>query len=148
MSPDGVRRRRVCTQCKRRFTTYEKLGSPGLKVEKRDGRVEIFDGDKLLGSLRRISGHRPAIIDDHLRRIARDLEASLIDGGTKTVRWSDIVTATLRRLEGVDVIIARRLAANYLDEGGQLRLETPLKSPVPPQLDLPGVEETAIDEPD
>ena len=148
MSPDGVRRRRVCTQCKRRFTTYEKLGSPGLKVEKRDGRVELFDGDKLLAALRRICGHRPAIKDEHLRRIARDLEANLIDGGTKTVRWSDIVTLTLRRLEGVDVVVARRLAANYLDETGQLRLETPPKSPVPPQLDLPGVDEALIDEPE
>ena len=64
------------------------------------------------------------------------------------MRWSDIVTLTLRRLEGVDVVVARRLAANYLDETGQLRLETPPKSPVPPQLDLPGVDEALIDEPE
>ena len=47
VTADGLRRRRICTACKRRFTTYEKLGAPGLKVHKRDGSLETFDGDKL-----------------------------------------------------------------------------------------------------
>ena len=36
MTADGMRRRRVCDACKRRFTTYEKVGAPPLKVQKRD----------------------------------------------------------------------------------------------------------------
>ena len=45
VTADGMRRRRVCTVCKRRFTTYEKVGAPALKVQKRDGSLEPFDGD-------------------------------------------------------------------------------------------------------
>src|SRR5665647_1980341 len=40
VTADGLRRRRMCAVCKRRFTTYEKLGAPGLKVQKRDGSLE------------------------------------------------------------------------------------------------------------
>src|SRR5437762_464901 len=46
VTTDGMRRRRLCTVCKRRFTTYEKVAAPSLKVVKRDGTTEPFDGDK------------------------------------------------------------------------------------------------------
>src|SRR6187551_143465 len=61
VTADGLRRRRICTACKRRFTTYEKLGAPGLKVTKRDGTHEPFDGDKLLSALRRVCAHRTTV---------------------------------------------------------------------------------------
>src|SRR5436190_17605838 len=82
VTADGLRRRRVCTACKRRFTTYEKLGAPGLKVQKRDGTTEPFDGDKLMVALQRVCAHR-SIADDDLRRVARDIEATLVDSGRK-----------------------------------------------------------------
>ena len=54
-----IRRRRECEACKRRFTTYERHGGPGLKVEKRDGSIEAFEHGKLLTSLERVSRGRP-----------------------------------------------------------------------------------------
>lgn len=149
-APDGVRRRRICTSCKRRFTTYEKVGSPGLKVEKRDGSVEQFDADKLQKALRRVARHRAAVKDDDLRRITRDIEATLVDSGQRTVRWSAIVTQALRRLEALDRRAADRLLANYLDDAGDLRLEEAEASGEPNQLDLPGtaLPGTAKDEDD
>ena len=137
-APDGVRRRRICTSCRRRFTTYERVGSPSLKVEKRDGSVEPFDADKLQSALRRVARHRPQIKDDVLKRVARDIEAKLVDAGQRTVRWSDIVLAAVERLEAIDRRSAERLRANYLDDAGELRLDG---APVdePSQLDLPGV---------
>ena len=76
----------MCTACKRRFTTYERLGAPGLKVAKRDGSVEPFDGDKLFGALQRIAAHRDNVTDDDLRRLARDIEAgcTFINGMVKS----------------------------------------------------------------
>lgn len=137
VTADGLRRRRVCTACKRRFTTYEKLGAPGLKVTKRDGSVEAFDTDKLLRALERIAAHRETVTSDDLRRIARDIEATLVDSGRKSVAWSDIVSLALARLENVDPITAQRLAANYTDESGAIRLDG--ESPARPtqQLGLP-----------
>ncbi len=136
VTADGLRRRRVCTACKRRFTTYEKLGAPGLKVHKRDGTLEPFDFDKLLTSLTRVSAHRSVSPDD-LRRVARDIEASLVDSGRKSVAWSDIVTIVLDRLRNIDSIAAHRFAANYTDETGVLRFDASSPTADPRQLGLP-----------
>jgi transcriptional repressor NrdR len=135
VTADGMRRRRVCTACKRRFTTYEKLGAPGLKVSKRDGTVEPFDGEKLFHSLERVSAHRNLPPDD-LRRIARDIEATLVDSSRKSVAWNDIVSLALDRLKNVDPVAAHRFAANYTDETGILRFEEDKPASDPRQLGL------------
>lgn len=140
VTADGLRRRRVCTACKRRFTTYEKLGAPGLKVAKRDGTVEPFDSDKLLAALRRVAAHRD-VGDDALRRVTRDIEATLIDSGRKSVAWSDIVTLVLDRLRNIDATAARRFAANYTDDRGTLRLDAAAPAADFKQLGLPLTDE-------
>ena len=141
VTADGLRRRRVCTMCKRRFPTYEKVGAPSLKGHKRDGTIEPFDGDKLHRALARVSAHRNGIRDDDLRRIARDIEATLLDGGRKSVAWNDIVGLALARLRNVDPIAAGRLAANYTDETGEVRLDQPEPTADSPQLGLPLADE-------
>lgn len=136
VTADGMRRRRVCTACKRRFTTYEKLGAPGLKVQKRDDSVEPFDSDKLFRALQRVAAHR-GLRDDDLKRIARDIEATLVDSSRKSVAWSDIVSLVLDRLRNVDPIAAHRFAANYTDETGVLRFDHSAPAEKSPQLGLP-----------
>ena len=136
-SPDGLRRRRTCAACKRRFSTYERPQEPGLRVEKRDARApEPFDGEKLAIALERVCAHRP--VDDATRKeIVRTVSARLVDSGRKTVRWSEIVEETLRVLRTVDGVSAERLAANYRDEGGALRLDAETSDDtVAPQLGL------------
>ena len=137
VTADGMRRRRVCTVCKRRFTTYERLGAPGLKVGKRDGSVEAFDSDKLFRALHRVAAHRNVVTDEDLRRIARDIEATLVDSGRKSIAWSDIVTLALSRLENIDPVSAHRLAANYTDETGAVRFDRSAPEQPSPQLGLP-----------
>ncbi|HWU87464.1 MAG TPA: ATP cone domain-containing protein [Kofleriaceae bacterium] len=137
VTADGMRRRRVCTACKRRFTTYERLGSPGLKVGKRDGSIEPFDSLKLLTALRRVCAHRQNLTDADLQRVARDIEAKLIDSGRKSVAWSDLATLMLDRLANVDAIAARRFAANYTDESGAVRFDGGHDDTSAQQLGLP-----------
>lgn len=137
VTADGMRRRRVCNVCKRRFTTYERVGAPGLKVTKRDGGIEAFDGDKLFHALRRVAAHRNVVTDEDLRRIARDIEASLVDSGRKSIAWNEIVTLTLTRLENIDPVSAHRLAANYTDETGAVRFDRSASELPSPQLGLP-----------
>lgn len=137
VTADGMRRRRVCTSCKRRFTTYERLGAPGIRVAKRDGTHEPFDRDKLHRALSRICAHRPDLDPDVLHRIASDLEATLVDSSRKTVTWTELVRLVLDRLTNLDPISAHRLAANYTDEAGVLRLgDDPAGAPSS-QLGLP-----------
>ena len=137
VTADGMRRRRVCTVCKRRFTTYEKLGAPGIKVSKRDSSLEVFDGDKLFRALRRVAAHRNVVSDEDLRRITRDIEATMVDSGRKSIAWSDIVTLALSRLENIDPVSAHRLAANYTDETGAVRFDRSAPAQPSPQLGLP-----------
>ena len=133
---DGLRRRRQCAACKRRFTTYEKVGPPNVKVAKRDGTIEPFDRDKLREALRRVAAHRN-VDDADLSRIARDIEASLLDGARKSVAWTELATLVLDRLANVDPIAARRFAANYTDDTGVLRFDDAAPATPSPQLGLP-----------
>jgi transcriptional repressor NrdR len=137
---DGLRRRRVCTVCKRRFTTYEKVGAPSLKVHKRDGGLEPFDSDKLFHALQRVCAHR-GVRDDDLRRVARVIEATLVDSGRKSIAWNEIVQLALDRLANIDPTAAQRLAANYADESGALRFAPAGSTASSPQLGLPLDEE-------
>ncbi len=137
VTADGMRRRRFCTACKRRFTTYEKLGPPGLKVAKRDGAVEPFELEKLLLALRRVCAHRPGITDAALQRVARDIEAKLVDSGRRSVSWSDLATLVHDRLANLDAVAAQRFAANYTDEAGVLRFEGEAPDASAQQLGLP-----------
>ena len=54
-----IRRRRECTACGHRFTTYEEVEHEGLMVLKRDGRHEEFSRDKLLSGVRKAFQKRP-----------------------------------------------------------------------------------------
>ena len=55
----GIRRRRECEDCQRRFTTYERVAPLRLMVIKRDGRREPFDRDKILGGIQTACAKRP-----------------------------------------------------------------------------------------
>ena len=77
--PDGaIRRRRECPSCGHRFTTYERAVPEALEVIKRDGHVQSFDRDKLLGALVRASHKRDVdprrleAIADRIEREARE----------------------------------------------------------------------------
>lgn len=141
-SPEGVRRRRVCGNCKRRFTTYERAGSPGLKVAKRDGRIEAFDADKLMTALERITAHRAAVKPEDLKRIVSGVEAALVDSGVRAVSWSEIVRLVHDRLSAIDRVSAERLKVNYVDDEGRMRLDDDAESGERdlPQLPLVGVD--------
>ena len=120
---DGLRRRRQCAACKRRFTTYEKVGPPNVKVAKRDGSIESFDRDKLHRSLARVTAHRTGVTAEDLDRLLGDLEGTVVESGRKTIPWSELALLVLARLRNVDPISARRFESNYLDDAGTLRLE-------------------------
>jgi transcriptional repressor NrdR len=136
-----IRRRRECAECKRRFTTYEQLGAPNIKVMKRKGVTAPFDPDKIVRALKRVGRDRAALGPADRERLARKIEAELLDEGVKTIRSGEIVERLLRLLKEVDRVAHDRLAANYLDENGRVRTDAPrAEEPQPgPQLGLPGV---------
>src|SRR2546422_11463571 len=56
---DGIRRRRECLACGRRFTTLERVELAGVVVLKKDGRREAFDRAKIIGGARKAWRKRP-----------------------------------------------------------------------------------------
>jgi transcriptional repressor NrdR len=76
--PDGaVRRRRECSSCGHRFTTYERAVPETLEVIKRDGHRQPFDREKLLASLNRAT---------HKRKLDPRKLGLLVDGVEREVR--------------------------------------------------------------
>ncbi len=97
-----MRRRRECSSCKHRFTTYERYETQSLFVIKRDGGRQPFDRAKLRGGLERASHKRPVrpeAIDDLVNRIEKK---AVRDGGQiEAARIGDMCLAGLRRIDQV-----------------------------------------------
>jgi len=74
----AIRRRRRCLHCGYRFTTYEEVLKPSLRVVKRDGRRELFDRKKLMGGVERACEKRPISmqkIEQLIDLVMQELEA-------------------------------------------------------------------------
>ncbi len=108
----AIRRRRECLQCKRRYTTYERLEESPLLVVKRDGRREPFDRKKILSGVIKACEKRPvpleqieSLVDDLEREIARefDREVSAVEIGERL----------MRRLHELDEVAYVRFASVY-----------------------------------
>ena len=97
-----MRRRRQCSGCGHRFTTYERCETQALFVRKRDGSRQPFDRAKLRGGLERASHKRPVrpeAIDALVNRIET---AALRAGGEITAaRIGEMCLAGLRRIDQV-----------------------------------------------
>ena len=68
---NSVRRRRECTACAKRFTTYERIENYHLMVSKQDGRREDFNRSKLINGLTKACAKRPISMAD-IKRIVNE----------------------------------------------------------------------------
>ena len=109
----GIRRRRECASCGRRFTTYERVESGALMVVKRDGRREEFDPRKLRDKLRIALTKRP-VSQEEIDRIVAGVEAQLLELGTVEVPSTAIGEIALRELRKIDEVAYIRFASVYL----------------------------------
>ena len=75
----AIRRRRECSACGHRFTTYERY-EQSLFVRKRNGRRQPFDREKLHGALTRAAHKRP-VSEDQIDSITDNVEAAVIEAG-------------------------------------------------------------------
>lgn len=58
-SPEGIRRRRECLKCKKRFTTYEKVNRDEFYIIKKNGQREKFERKKLVQGIEKAFEKRP-----------------------------------------------------------------------------------------
>lgn len=109
---EATRRRRECTQCQARFTTYERLERPQLIVVKKDGSREVFDRSKLLAGLHRSCEKTPVTniqIESAVARIERDLYAR----GDVEVKSREIGELVMDQLAELSEVAYVRFASVY-----------------------------------
>ena len=109
---NSIRRRRECTNCGRRVTTYEKVELSPLFVVKRDGRRESFDSQKIKAGILHACDKLPVSmqqIDEIVTRVEQKAYATM-DGEIQSEKIGDMVMAELKSLNDVAYV---RFAAVY-----------------------------------
>ncbi len=113
-SQDGfaIRRRRECLQCKRRFTTYERLEEMGIKVVKKNGIREPFDREKIRAGLTKACWKRP-ISDDQIDAAVSQIESDIYANYESEIESHALGELVMTRLAQLDQVAFVRFASVY-----------------------------------
>ena len=107
-----IRRRRECTGCGRRFTSYETIEEIPYMVVKNDGRRERFDRNKLRTGLAKACEKRP-VPPTELDRIVDEVESLLHDSEEREIATSRIGAIVMERIRELDKVAYVRFASVY-----------------------------------
>ncbi len=107
-----IRRRRECSDCGKRFTTYERVDELPTTVVKRDGRRESFDREKLLTGLLRACEKRPVPRLD-LVTIVDAVESTLAARDVREMSTEEIGSLVIEELRRLDQVAYVRFASVY-----------------------------------
>ena len=108
----AIRRRRMCTNCSYRFTTYERLERPQLIVIKHDGTRELFNRSKLLAGLYRACEKTP-VSGMQLESLVSDVEQDLYTCGSNEIPSVKIGEQVMERLASINEVAYVRFASVY-----------------------------------
>ena len=111
VADDGgaIRRRRTCSQCRRRFSTVEQMQ---LVVVKRSGASEPFTREKAIAGVRKACKGRP-VDEDQLARLGQQVEDALRCAGWAEVPAHEVGMAILEPLSELDEVAYLRFASVY-----------------------------------
>ena len=114
LADDGaqVRRRRACTACKERFTTYETAEVAIPRIVKNDGTRDAFDERKLRSGMLRALEKRPVSSDAVEAAVGR-ITRRLMRAGEREVPSRDIGEAVMEALRDLDQVAYVRFASVY-----------------------------------
>jgi transcriptional repressor NrdR len=113
LAEDGVaiRRRRECTACGQRFTTFERIEESPVAVIKRSGEREPFDREKIERGVRAAAKNRP-VDDDAISSVSLAVEEMMRELG-RDVTSEEVGVATLEELRALDDVAYVRFASVY-----------------------------------
>jgi transcriptional repressor NrdR len=109
---ESIRRRRECEECKKRFTSYERVEEILYMVVKKDGRRERYDRGKILGGLLKAAEKRPVPITE-LETVADEIEAQLADRAEKEISTTEVGSYNMESLKRLDKVAYVRFASVY-----------------------------------
>lgn len=108
----GIRRRRECEDCTRRFTTYERVAPLRLMVVKRDGRREPFDRHKIVKGIQVACAKRP-VPTEAIEELVSGIERELYHRGSREVSSREIGEMVMRNLRRLEEVAYIRFATIY-----------------------------------
>ena len=113
-SDDGatIRRRRLCSSCGSRFTTFERIQLRDLSVIKRNGKKLPFDRDKLMKSMM-MALRKRQINDDDIERAVNGIVRQLESNGDTDVHSNLIGELVMNALAEIDNVAYIRYASVY-----------------------------------
>ena len=109
---NSIRRRRECTSCGRRFTTYEVVEKMPLMVIKNDGRRVVFDKNKILNGLIR-SCEKRNIPTEQVLALADEIERELRNTMEREITTKAIGELVMEKLKNFDEVAYIRFASVY-----------------------------------
>lgn len=111
-SENKKRRRRECSNCGKRFTTYEIVEKPSLMVYKKDGSFEPFDRNKLIKGLQNAIKKRPVSVEQ-VAMLVDNIENSYANAMQTETTTSEIGDMVLKGLKDLDLVAYVRFASVY-----------------------------------
>lgn len=108
----AIRRRRFCTACGNRFTTFERVQLRELVVVKSDGRRVPFDRDKLARSIR-VALRKRQVDEERLERVVNGIQRRLEMENESEVSTARIGEVVMETLKDVDEVAYVRFASVY-----------------------------------
>lgn len=108
----SIRRRRECSKCMKRFTTYEIVENLPVYVVKRNGSRQSFDRNKIISSMMRAFDKRRVDARD-LERIATEIEQKVQNSLEREVSTEQIGEMVMELLKPVDEVAYIRFASIY-----------------------------------
>lgn len=107
-----TRRRKECVDCGKRFTTYEYVETVELMVQKKDGKLERFDVNKILRGLQKACEKRPVTMEQ-IHELADRVRQDLMLKGKEVVSSQEIGDSVMKYLKRLDRIAYIRFASVY-----------------------------------
>lgn len=108
----AMRRRRECTKCGKRFTTYERAEGVDIKVVKKSGKIEDFDREKLRRGIMKATWKRPVTMEQ-IEEMVDEIERILRRKTTTQVRSWEVGNLVINRLKKIDPLAYLLFASVY-----------------------------------
>lgn len=109
---NSIRRRRVCDECGKRFTTYEKVETIPLIVIKKDNNREAYDRKKIEAGVLRACHKRP-VPTEQLNKLIDDVETEVFSMEDKEIPANRIGALVMNKLKDLDAVAYVRFASVY-----------------------------------
>ena len=109
---NSIRRRRKCSKCEKRFTTYEQIELTLPQIIKQDGKREEFNREKLLHSLTRALHKRPVPIE-FIDQAIESIINKVLAFGEREINSRDLGEAVMHELKKLDKVAYIRFASVY-----------------------------------